>query len=110
MLAIGSILADPALRARVDAERAQLVALLGERVRAFNAAASAKGLRYPRYEGGFFVSVFASDPEPAAARMRELGVFVVPIQGAVRVALCSTAARDVARLVDALAQGLQSAR
>lgn len=110
MLAIGSILADPSLRARVDGERAQLVALLGERVSAFNAAASAKGLRYPRYEGGFFVSVFAEDPERVAARMRELGVFVVPIQGAVRVALCSTPARDVARLVDALAQGLQSAR
>lgn len=110
MLAIGSILADPALRMRVDAERAQLVALLAERVRAFNAAAGAKGLRYPRYEGGFFVSVFASEPESAAARMRELGVFIVPIQGAVRVALCSTAARDVLRLVEALAQGVQAAR
>jgi aromatic-amino-acid transaminase len=110
MLAIGSILADPALRQRADAERAQLVALLSERVRAFNAAASAAGLRYPRYEGGFFVSVFAQDPERAAARMRELGVFVVPIQGAVRVALCSTPARDVARLVAALSEGVKVAR
>ncbi len=110
MLAIGSILADSALRQRADAERAQLVALLSERVRAFNTAASAAGLRYPRYEGGFFVSVFAQDPERAAARMRELGVFVVPIQGAVRVALCSTPARDIARLVDALSEGVKVAR
>jgi hypothetical protein len=42
--------------------------------------------------------------------MRELGVFVVPIPGAVRVALCSTPARDVPRLVQALAEGLRAAR
>ena len=107
MLAIGSILDDAALRARADAERARLVQLLEERVHAFNGAAKAAGLRYPRYEGGFFVSVFTPAPEATAARMRELGVFVVPIHGAVRIALCSTPARDVPRLVDALAQGVK---
>jgi aromatic-amino-acid transaminase len=110
MLAVGSILADASLRARVDAERARLVELLAERVRVFNAAAAAAGLRYPRYEGGFFVSVFSAAPEKTAARMRELGVFVVPIQGAVRVALCSTPARDVPRLVEALAEGARAAQ
>jgi hypothetical protein len=38
--------------------------------------------------------------------MRELGVYVVPLAGAVRVALCSTPARDVPRLVDALREGV----
>jgi hypothetical protein len=36
-------------------------------------------------------------------------VFVVPIPGALRIALCSTPARDVPRLVQALAAGLAAA-
>ncbi len=107
MLAVTELLDNPALRARADAERQHLRELLDERVAAFNGAALAAGLRYPRYEGGFFVTVFSTDPERTAARMRELGVFVVPIAGAVRVALCSTPARDVPRLVDALSRGLR---
>jgi hypothetical protein len=38
--------------------------------------------------------------------MREAGVYVVPMKGAVRVALCSTPAREVPRLVSALEQSL----
>jgi hypothetical protein len=41
--------------------------------------------------------------------MRDLGVYVVPMRGAVRVALCSTPAAEVPRLVDALQQGLAAA-
>ena len=53
--------------------------------------APAKKLRYPRYEGGFFVTVFDDDAFGMAERMRKAGVFVVPQKGAVRVALCSVA-------------------
>jgi aromatic-amino-acid transaminase len=108
-LAIGRLLADSELRARADAERAGLRALLDQRVAAFNAAAGAAGIDYPRYEGGFFVSAFAPRPEVAAERMRERGVFVVPIAGALRIALCSTPARDVPKLVQALSEGLKAA-
>ena len=66
--------------------------------------AKAKNLRYPRYEGGFFVTVFADDAQERALRMKEKGVFVVPSKGALRVALCSVAEKDVPRLVDALAE------
>jgi aromatic-amino-acid transaminase len=104
MLAITELLRDPALRARADKERDRLRALLDGRVAAFNEAARKAGLRYPRYEGGFFVTVFVADAERSAARARERGVFVVPMQGAVRVALCSTPARDVPRLVQALVE------
>jgi aromatic-amino-acid transaminase len=105
-LAIAELLGDPAQRARADAEREGLRKLLFERVQAFNAAASSRGLAYPRYEGGFFVTVFCKDGERVAARMREDGVFVVPLTGGVRVALCSTPAADVPRLVDSLARAV----
>ncbi len=88
-------------------ERARLIQLLDDRVAVFNR--EAKKLAYPRYEGGFFVSVFTKDGEACAASMREDGVFVVPMKGAVRVALCSTAVRDVPRLVRALEKGMSRA-
>ncbi|MBX3198600.1 MAG: aminotransferase class I/II-fold pyridoxal phosphate-dependent enzyme [Labilithrix sp.] len=103
MRAITRLLTDPALAAACDRERDELKALLGARVAAFNELAPKRGLRYPRYEGGFFVTVFADDAHERAARMKEKGVFVVPQKGALRVALCSVAAKDVERLVDALA-------
>lgn len=101
-LAIGGLLHDPVRKAQCDAERAGLVALLAERVAAFNEHARKVGLRYPRYEGGFFTSVFDEDAEAHARRMRDAGVYVVAMKGALRVALCSTPARDVPRLVAAL--------
>jgi aromatic-amino-acid transaminase len=103
LAAVTRLLTDPELASKCDAERAGLKALLRARVDAFNALAPKRGLKYPRYEGGFFVTVFSDDAHDRALRMREKGVFVVPQKGAVRVALCSVAERDVARLVDALA-------
>jgi aromatic-amino-acid transaminase len=96
------------MKAGVDVERAALKAVLSARVDAFNELARAKGLRYPRYEGGFFVTVFVDSPREQAAAMKEKGVFVVPQAagsgkgGVLRVALCAVAKSDVPRLVDAL--------
>ena len=109
LLAIERLLSDPELKARSDADRERLVGLLAARVDVFNREASAAGLRYPRYEGGFFVSVFTSDSELAAARARERGVFVVPIRGAVRLALCSTPVQQIPAVVAAVAEGVRAA-
>jgi aromatic-amino-acid transaminase len=100
--AVTKLLTDSALKAKCDAEREGLKNLLTARVNAFNALARPKGLQYPRYEGGFFVTVFTPDAEGRAAKMKERGVYVVPQKGAVRVALCSVAQTDVPSLVDAL--------
>jgi len=103
MRAITRLLTDPAMAAACDREREELKVLLGARVAAFNELAPRRSIRYPRYEGGFFVTVFADDAHERALRMKDKGVFVVPAKGALRVALCSVAAKDVERLVDALA-------
>lgn len=102
--AIAQLLVDPTLAAACDRERDALKALLGARVAAFNELAPQKGIRYPRYEGGFFVTVFADDAMAKASLMKEHGVFVVPSKNAVRVALCGVPAKDVEQLVDALAR------
>lgn len=109
LLAVTELLTDPALAERVQSERSELVALLDERVAMFNERAAATSITYPRYDGGFFISVFTPDSEVTAARMRELGVYVVPIPGAVRVALCATPLAAVPRMVEALADGVAAA-
>ena len=103
ILAITELLTDPELRARVDLERADLIELLGRRVQLFNQEAGLHGLRHPRYEGGFFVAVFTRDAARVARRCAELGVFMVPMEGAVRIALCSTPMDQVGPLVSTLA-------
>jgi aromatic-amino-acid transaminase len=114
LLAVTRLLTDPAMRAKVDAERDGLKKLLDGRVRAFNEAAKSTSLEYPRYDGGFFSTVFApkgasvDHVQRAAAAMRERGVFVVPQGNGLRVALCSVAERDVPRLVQELASALST--
>jgi aromatic-amino-acid transaminase len=103
LTAVTRLLSDSALAKACDEERAALRALLCARVDAWSRLAPARGIRYPRYEGGFFVTVFHDDAYAKAERMKADGVFVVPQKGALRIALCSVAERDVARLVDALA-------
>jgi aromatic-amino-acid transaminase len=109
MLAITELLTDPELRERAERERAQLVALLSGRVELFGELCRAAGLSHPRYEGGFFVAVFSPDAEHTAAHMRARGVFVVPLQGAVRVALCATPRSRIPRPVEALEAGVRAA-
>jgi aspartate/tyrosine/aromatic aminotransferase len=102
---VTEILTKPELRRRADAEREELVGVLSKRIQAFNAGAKAAGLSYPRYDSGFFSMVFVKDGDRAAAKMRELGVYVLPLKGAVRVALCGTPLAQIPRLVEALAAG-----
>jgi aromatic-amino-acid transaminase len=106
MAAITRLLVEPALRDAAAAERAGFLALLRERVDAFNALARTAGLAYPRYDGGFFTTVFVPDGDRVAAKMRAEGVYAVPQSGGVRLGLCSVAKRDVPRLVEAVARAL----
>ena len=109
LLAVSDLLTDDGLRARVEGERRALVGQLSERVNAFNTAAKARGLNYPRYEGGFFVSVFTPDAAETARVAADDGVYVVPMDGAVRLALCAVSCADVPRLVEAVARGVDAA-
>lgn len=108
IFAVSKLLTDSTLAAAASMEREALKALLLRRVEAFNAAAAPKGLKYPRYEGGFFVTVFHPDAAARAATMQQQGVYVVPQAGALRIALCSVAQHEVRRLVDVLASTLAS--
>ena len=108
LAAVTKMIADPETARACTTERAALAERLRTRVDAFNVRARERRLSYPRYEGGFFVTVFHDDALEKAAAMRAQGVYVVPQArpsgaGALRVALCAVPERDIGRLVDALA-------
>lgn len=104
--AIARVLSDPALHERSLKERAELVSLLGRRVKRWNELASAAELDYPRYDGGFFTTVFCEDSAEAAQALRTRGIFVVPMKGAIRVAMCSVTEAEIERIVPAIAEVL----
>jgi aromatic-amino-acid transaminase len=104
MAAITRLLTEPDLCAGVDRERAALKGLLCQRVACWNELASKAKLRYPRYDGGFFTTVFCDDAAGVATRLKADGIFVVPQAGALRIALCSVPERDIPRLVAAIAR------
>ena len=109
-LAATKLLTEPDLVARVRAERGALVDLLQSRIDVFNREAASVDLPAPRYDAGFFVSIFTPDEQGTAAAMRERGVYTIPIPGAVRVAMCSTPAAAIPRLVEALQEGVAAVR
>jgi aromatic-amino-acid transaminase len=105
MAAITRLLSDDAFSAAVKAERRVMTKLLDDRVAAWNATARDVGLAHPRYDGGFFVTVPMSDHEKKAEILRERGIYTVPLgAGALRVALCSVATKDVPRLARTVAE------
>ena len=54
-------------------------------------------------------TVCSADPVPVAELCREDGVYLVPLKGGVRVALCATPQGQVERLVKTLASALERA-
>jgi aromatic-amino-acid transaminase len=105
--AIARLLREPELAAACNREREELRALLSRRAADFNRLATARGIGFPRYEGGFFVTVFHPDPMARAAALRERGVYVVPMDSpgatGLRVGLCGVPTREIPMLVDVLA-------
>jgi aromatic-amino-acid transaminase len=107
MAAVARMLKDGDLSRAVLTERGELTRLLGHRVEAFNQAARRAGLEYPRYDGGFFVTVFAKDAFGTAEAMKRDGVYVVPQPGALRVALCAVPQSVIPDLVNSLANNVR---
>ena len=98
------LLTESELGARVDAERDDLRALLDARWAAFAQASEGTGLQVPPWSGGFFTCVRTPDAPAVADALMERDVFVVPVEGALRIALCATRADQMDRLVAALVE------
>jgi aromatic-amino-acid transaminase len=104
-LAVRNLLVDPELCAAADRERGELVDLLVARHAAFAGAATALDLPTVPWGGGFFTAVPTADAAAVAERLTAEDIFVVPLQGALRIALCAVPEAQMGRLAEALAKG-----
>jgi aromatic-amino-acid transaminase len=99
MLAIGRILAEPALARRAAEERRAWIALLEERAQAFRRAAERRGLVFQCHDAGFFATLPTRGAARVAEAMRDRGGFVVPQSQVLRFALCALPAQQIPALV-----------
>jgi len=109
LAAIAKLLTDPQLKRSVQRDRAQQIRMLRTRSELFNAAAAEQGLLCPPYGGGFFTTVFVRDPQTVAAQLRARGIYVVPMPGALRVALSAVSSEDVSELAYEIGNAIEEA-
>ena len=86
---IEKIYADPELLAETNAERKHWRDMLLARGRAFETAAAEIGLEIVPFRAGFFVTIPYADPERLISALGEKDIFLIPIDGGVRVSVAA---------------------
>lgn len=89
MSIVTKIYDDPELLGAVTEERKVIREMLLARGRAFEKAAGDCGLETVPFSSGFFVSIPSDEPDALAARLREEGIFLIPLAKGVRVSVAS---------------------
>ena len=84
------------------AEQRHWSEVLAARALALDGALEAEGMAALRWQGGFFVTVPAAEPEATGGRLKAEGVFTVPLPEGLRVGLCGMRAAEAPRLARAL--------
>lgn len=79
---------DPALKAKVDEERAFYSKLLFERATLFLKEAAEVDLQLTPYQRGFFITVPTANSRAVAEKLMQEQIYVVPLKKGVRVAIC----------------------
>lgn len=95
---IAKIFADEDLYNQVVSERKEIRDMLLRRGRAFDDAAKEIGLVTVPFSAGFFCSIPHDDPEAVAAKLREEGIFLIPLKQGVRVSIASIS-EEVCRML-----------
>lgn len=94
--------ADASAQAALAAEHAHWRALLTTRADALDTALREEGLDGASWDAGYFVTIPSDDATTLAERLTHEGVYVVPMQGGVRVGICGVRAADAPRFARAL--------
>lgn len=88
---IEKIYADPELLAETNAERKHWRDMLLARGKAFETAARDCGLKIVPFRAGFFVTVPYKDPEALINALGKKDIFLIPVNGGVRVSVAAVA-------------------
>lgn len=90
MKLLTSIVNNPELFTKVEAERMVYKKLIEDRAAIFLREAQEVGLDMLPYKGGFFLTIPASKPKEAVDLLMEQNIFPVPLgKGGIRVAICA---------------------
>lgn len=81
--------------------------ILKERGDIFINEAKDVGLYHYPYEGGFFILVPCAKNDAVAERLREKGIFVVPMCGGLRISIASIAKKDVVMLAKKIKEAIE---
>ena len=81
---------------RLAREQRHWTGILQARAHALSDALRAQKLPGIPWQGGFFVTLQADDPGGAAAKLKERGIYVVPMESGLRVGVCGLKAGDAA--------------
>ncbi len=95
---IEKIHADPELLRETDEERKVWRDRLLERGRAFEAAAREAGLPVVPFRAGFFVTIPVEDPDRVCAELNKRDVYLIPVDGGVRVSVAAVSEEKCRRL------------
>jgi len=93
---------------QLNAEHRHWSQVLEGRAMALDRALRAQGLEGAAWMGGFFTTLAAPDAEAAAKRLRERGVYVVPMPGGLRVGLCGLPSSSAPIFADAIKYAFQA--
>ena len=93
---------DGKAQERLAAEHRHWSEVLAARARALDAALESEGMEALHWQGGFFVTVPAMEPEVTCGRLKAEGVFTVPLPEGLRVGLCGMKAAEAPRFAQAL--------
>lgn len=80
--------------------------LLVKRANTFIEEAKKNGVKSLPYECGFFVTIPCSNPKEIFNKLKERGVFIIPMSNAIRVTLSSISTAEIVRLVAILKEVL----
>ena len=93
---------DGKAQARLAEEHRHWSEVLSARALALDAALEAEAMAALHWQGGFFVTAPAADPEAACEGLKAHGVFTVPLPEGLRVGLCGLRADEAPRFARAL--------
>ena len=77
--------------------------LLIDRANLFIEEAKKNNVKSLPYQCGFFVTIPVDDPKAVQAKLKERGVYIIPLKGVIRVTLSSITNDEIVRIVKIIA-------
>lgn len=104
MIVLEKIYEDKVLLEKVNVEREYYREVLMRRGKAFEEEANRAGLKIVPFDAGFFASVPCDNPEEVGAKLREKGIFVIPLKKGIRVSVASITEKQCRELPEKIVE------